>query len=58
MVDTRFHRFAGPVAIGALLTELGFPELAADLTNANSIVGGVSELELAAADELVRRSGR
>ncbi|KQT44948.1 hypothetical protein ASG47_16125 [Devosia sp. Leaf420] len=53
MVDTRFHRFAGPVAIGALLTELGFPELAADLTNANSIVGGVSELELAAADELV-----
>ncbi|KQN74161.1 UDP-3-O-(3-hydroxymyristoyl)glucosamine N-acyltransferase [Devosia sp. Leaf64] len=53
MVDTRFHRFAGPVSIGALLTELGFPELAADLTNANGIVGGVSELELAAADELV-----
>lgn len=52
MVDTRFHRFAGPVAIGALLTELGFPELVADLTDANGVIAGVSELQLAARDEL------
>lgn len=53
MVDTRFHRFSGPVAIGALLTDLGYADLAAGLSDADSLIGGVSELELAGPDDLV-----
>lgn len=53
MVDKRFHRFSGPIAIGALLSELGYPELVADLTNADSAVAGASELDLAGPDDLV-----
>jgi len=53
MVDTRFHRFSGPIAIGALLHELGQGDLVAGLTNAELPVEGVAELELACPGELV-----
>jgi UDP-3-O-[3-hydroxymyristoyl] glucosamine N-acyltransferase len=53
MVDTRFHRFAGPVSIGALLTELGHNNLVEGLKDPHQMVGGVSELELAGPQDLV-----
>ena len=53
MVDTRFHRFSGPIAVGALLTELGHADLVAGLADANRLVGGASELDLAGPDEFV-----
>ncbi|MBN9333253.1 UDP-3-O-(3-hydroxymyristoyl)glucosamine N-acyltransferase [Devosia sp.] len=52
MVDTRFHRFAGPISVGALLTELGHGELVSSLADPNRLVGGVSELELAGPDDI------
>lgn len=53
MVDTRFHRFSGPIAIGALLTELGHAELAAGLIGPERQVTGVAELDLAGPGDLV-----
>ena len=53
MVDTRFHRFSGPIAVGALLSELGHADLAVGLANAGKLIGGVSELDLAGPDDLV-----
>jgi UDP-3-O-[3-hydroxymyristoyl] glucosamine N-acyltransferase len=53
MVDTRFHRFSGPISIGALLVELGHAEIAAGLADPDRIVGGVSELDLAGPQDLV-----
>ena len=52
MVDTRFHRFAGPSAIGAILTDLGRSDMLAGLTDADWSVGGVAELELAGPGDL------
>lgn len=52
MVDTRFHRFSGPIAVGALLTELGHADLVSGLSDAGRQVGGVSELELAGPSDL------
>lgn len=53
MVDTRFHRFAGPIAIGALLAELGHADLVAALADPDQLVGGVAELDLAGPGDLV-----
>jgi len=53
MVDTRFHRFAGPVAIGAILTELGHADLVAGLSNPDKLVEGVTEIDLAGPGDLV-----
>jgi UDP-3-O-[3-hydroxymyristoyl] glucosamine N-acyltransferase len=52
MVDTRFHRFAGPIAIGDLLTQLGRADLVSTLASADQVVTGVSELDLADRGEL------
>lgn len=52
MVDTRFHRFAGPSAIGAILTDLGRSDMLAGLSDADWPVGGVAELELAGPGDL------
>ncbi|MCW5721522.1 MAG: UDP-3-O-(3-hydroxymyristoyl)glucosamine N-acyltransferase [Devosia sp.] len=53
MVDTRFHRFAGPIAIGALLAELGRQDVVATLADPARVVSGVSELDLAGPGDLV-----
>ena len=51
MVDTRFHRFAGPVALGALLEQIGLPGLV-DGSEAELIISGVAELDLAGPNDL------
>lgn len=53
MVDTRFHRFAGPIAIGALLAELGRQDLVATLADPERVITGVNELDLASPGDLV-----
>lgn len=53
MVDTRFYRFSGSIAIGALLAELGREDLVSTLSDTARVVSGVSELELAGPDDLV-----
>lgn len=53
MVDTRFHRFAGSVTIGALLAELGRQDLVANLDDPDRVVTGVNELDLAGPEDLV-----
>lgn len=52
MVDTRFHRFAGPHTIGAILTALERAEMLAALANADLSITGVTDLELAGAGDL------
>ncbi|MET3925182.1 UDP-3-O-(3-hydroxymyristoyl)glucosamine N-acyltransferase [Devosia sp. 2618] len=52
MVDTRFHRFAGPSTIGAILTALKRAELVASLSNTELEVTGVTELNLASGGDL------
>jgi UDP-3-O-[3-hydroxymyristoyl] glucosamine N-acyltransferase len=52
MVDTRFHRFAGPVTLGALLSQLGRADLVENLAGADHVVSGVAELELAEPGDL------
>ena len=52
MVDTRFHRFAGPLTLGALLSQLGRADLVANLAGADHVVTGVAELELAEPGDL------
>ena len=52
MVDTRFHRFAGPQTLGALLALVDQSDLAAGLGNPELTITGVSELELAGPGEL------
>jgi UDP-3-O-[3-hydroxymyristoyl] glucosamine N-acyltransferase len=52
MVDTRFHRFAGPSTIGDILSALGRSDLLAGSENAEFAITGASELGLAAAGEL------
>ena len=53
MVDTRFHRFAGPSTIGAILTALDRAHMVSGLSNAALAISGVTELELAGANDLV-----
>lgn len=52
MVDTRFHRFAGPIAIGELLTNVGRADLAAGLADPAFMITGANELELAEPGEI------
>ncbi|MHA6690475.1 UDP-3-O-(3-hydroxymyristoyl)glucosamine N-acyltransferase [Devosia sp. A449] len=52
MVDTRFHRFAGPSTIGAILATLGRSEMLTGLANADWSVSGVTELDLAGPGDL------
>jgi len=47
MVDTRFHRFAGPVTLRTLLSQLGRVDLIERLPPADHLVTGVAELDLA-----------
>jgi UDP-3-O-[3-hydroxymyristoyl] glucosamine N-acyltransferase len=47
MVDTRFHRFAGPASIKAILDNLNQGELAADLTSPEWLVEGATDLDVA-----------
>ena len=53
MVDTRFHKFSGPISIGSLLVSLELNEVAATLSDADRMVDGVTELDLAAPGDLV-----
>ncbi len=52
MVDTRFHRFAGPSTVGGILSALGRDDLLAGLDNTELSITGAGELALAAAGEL------
>lgn len=52
MVDTRFHRFAGPLTIGSLLAALKRDDLVAGLTDIDLSISGVAELDLAGAGDL------
>jgi UDP-3-O-[3-hydroxymyristoyl] glucosamine N-acyltransferase len=52
MVDTRFHRFAGPLSVGALMTKLDRADLLALVANPELPISGVMELELATAGDL------
>lgn len=52
MVDTRFHRFAGPATISAILTALGRHELLSDVTEPGFTLSGVTDLELAGPGDL------
>lgn len=52
MVDTRFHRFAGPLTLGALLAQTGQSGLAESLANSALVISGVAELELAGPGDL------
>jgi UDP-3-O-[3-hydroxymyristoyl] glucosamine N-acyltransferase len=52
MVDTRFHRFAGPESLGDLLTALNRPDLLEGMSNKDYVVTGASELDLAQAGEI------
>ncbi|NGP17716.1 UDP-3-O-(3-hydroxymyristoyl)glucosamine N-acyltransferase [Devosia aurantiaca] len=52
MVDTRFHRFAGPIALGNLLAQVGQPDLVSQLANPDLVIKGVAELDLAGPNEI------
>ena len=52
MVDTRFHRFAGPLTLGALLTQLGRADLVENLDGADHVITGVAELDRAGPGDL------
>ncbi len=52
MVDTRFHRFAGPHPIGTILVALERADMVAGLADANLSISGVTELHLAGANDL------
>lgn len=47
MVDTRFHRFAGPFSLGDLLARIGRTSLLTDLDNPDLAISGAAELGLA-----------
>ncbi len=53
MVDTRFHRFSGPAALGVLLAGLGRDDLVATLADQSIEVTGATELDLAGAGDVV-----
>lgn len=52
MVDTRFHRFAGPSTIGAILAALQRQDILSGLADAGLSISGVTELDLAGPGDL------
>lgn len=52
MVDTRFHRFAGPFSVGDILAALGRHDLLAGLDGVGLAISGASELDLAGPADL------
>jgi UDP-3-O-[3-hydroxymyristoyl] glucosamine N-acyltransferase len=52
MVDTRFHSFAGPAALGDLLTAVGRDDLRQVVAHPDLVVEGANELDLAGPAEL------
>ncbi|MDB5621793.1 MAG: lpxD [Devosia sp.] len=54
MVDTRFHRFAGPTSVSAILSGLGRAGLLAELPGnaAEHVITGAGELELAGSGDI------
>ena len=52
MVDTRFHRFAGPLTIGAVLNALGRQDVLASVVEPSFTISGVAELDLAGPGDL------
>lgn len=52
MVDTRFHRFAGPATVGTILAAIGWGDILGDVPDAGFRVEGVAELELAGPNDL------
>ena len=52
MVDTHFHRFAGPATLGAILTGTEWAPKLADLPAQDFPISGVAELDLAGPGEL------
>lgn len=52
MVDTRFHRFAGPATIGAILTALNRADLLAAVADPSFSISGVTDLDLAGPGDL------
>ena len=52
MVDTRFHRFAGPASLGAILAGTDWAAKLADLPVQSFDINGVAELDLARPGEL------
>lgn len=52
MVDTRFHRFAGPSTIGAILTSLDRLDLLSSIRDPALSLSGATELELAGAGDV------
>lgn len=52
MVDTRFHRFAGPIAIGVLLSRIGRADLAETISTPDHLLTGADELDRAEAGDV------
>lgn len=52
MVDTRFHRFAGPFSVTSILAAIKRDDLLAGLGGAELSISGVTELDLAGAGDL------
>lgn len=52
MVDTRFHSFAGPLSIGALLADLKRDDLLAALADPDLSISGAAELSIAGPSEV------
>ena len=52
MVDTRFHRFAGPSTIGAILSAIARTEVLSSVENPDFVISGVTDLDLASHSEL------
>jgi len=52
MVDTRFHRFAGPFSVGGILAALKRDDLLAGLTGHELSISGATDLDLAGSSDL------
>ncbi|MGV8854852.1 MAG: UDP-3-O-(3-hydroxymyristoyl)glucosamine N-acyltransferase [Devosia sp.] len=52
MVDTRFHRFAGPATVGTILAALERADLLAGFADPEFTIDGVTDLVLAGASDL------
>ncbi|MDB5537964.1 MAG: lpxD [Devosia sp.] len=52
MVDTRFHRFAGPAKLSTILAATGWSDALAGLNGEDFEIHGVAELDLAAPGDL------
>lgn len=53
MVDTRFHRFSGPIALTDLLAKVGRSDLGQGVSGGDLLIEGVAELDLAKSSDLV-----